>query len=318
MAQQTTAQARAFEYRLTEIARGYMSPQSPVADVLFPKVPVAARAGKILSFGAEDFMLVNSKRSPGANTKRVQFGYATDSFALVDYSLEGAVPRELMEEAQAVPNLNQGAMAIAKVQNMMELEREKEAADLATTAGNYPSGNKVTLSGNDQWSAVHADSDPFTDIETAKEAIRSKIGAYPNVMEVGPKVLTALRNHALVLARLNIVNDKTPASIAQLQALFEIEKIVVGRAVYNSGTATSPTFVDVWGKHAVLAYTQPASAQEMGSPNFGYTYQLRGYPFVEQKYFGENEKTWYYPYTDARKPYLVGTTAGYLITNAVA
>jgi hypothetical protein len=318
MAQQTTSQARVIDPLMTTIARGYMSPQSPVADVLFPRVTVVQRAGKILSFGAEDFMLVNSKRAPGANTMRVQFGYASADFALVDYSLEGSVPRELLEEAQAVPNLNQGTMAIRKVQNMMELEREVEAATLATTAANYPAGNKITLSGNDQWNVVHADSDPFTDIETGKEAIRAKIGAYPNVLELGPKVLTALRSHPKVLDRLSTASDRPPATIQQLQALFEVDRIVVGRAVQNTGSATVPTFADVWGKHALLAYTTPASAQEMGSPSFGYTYQLQGYPFVEPRYWDANSKTWYYPYTDSRKPYLVGTTAGYLITDAVS
>jgi hypothetical protein len=318
MAQQTTAQARVIDPMLTTVARGWRSPQAAVADVLFPRVSVGARAGKILSFGAEDFMLINSKRAPGANTKRVQFGYASGDFSLVDYSLEGSVPRELMEEAQAVPNLNQGAMAIRKVQNMMELEREVEAATLATTAANYPAGNKVTLSGNDQWNVVHTDSDPFTDIETGKEAIRAKIGYFPNVLELGPKVLTALRSHPKVLDRLSTASDRPPATIQQLQALFEVDQIVVGRAVYNTGTATAPTFADVWGKHALLAYTQPASAAEMGSPSFGYTYQLNGYPFAEQAYWDPNSKTWYYPYTDARKPYLVGATAGYLITDAVS
>jgi hypothetical protein len=317
MAQQTTAQARVIDPMLTAIARGYVSPQAPVADVLFPRVPVGARAGKILSFGAEDFMMVSTKRAPGANTMRVQFGYASADFVLNDYSLEGAVPRELMEEAQAVPNLNQATMAIRKVQNMMDLEREVEAATLATTAANYPAGNKVTLSGTDQWTD-YTNSDPFEDINTGKEAIRAKIGVYPNVLELGPAVLTALRSHPKVLDRLSTASDRPPATIQQLQTLFEVERIVVGRAVQNTGTATAPTFTDVWGKHALLAYTTLATAQDMGSPSFGYTYQLRGYPFVEQSYYGNNEKTYYYPYTDARKPYLVGSTAGYLITNAVA
>lgn len=314
MAQQTAAQARVIDPILSAVARGYVSPQSPVADVLFPRVPVTARGGKILSFGTEDFLLANTKRAPGANTMRVQFGYTSADFALIDYSLEGAVPIEIMQEADAVPGLDQGTMAIRRVQNIMELEREKDAADQATTAANYPAGSKITLAGVDQWSSTDVASNPFDDINTGREAIRSKIGAYPNVMTVSPKVLTALRSHSLVIARLNMANDKTPATIAQLQALFEIPQIVVGGAVYHTGTA----FADVWGKHAILAYTTPRSAQEFGSPNFGYTYQLEGYPIAEEPYFERNPKTWFYPYTDARKAVLVGPTAGYLITDAVA
>ena len=152
MPQQTTAQARVIDPILSGVARGYRSNASPVADVLFPNVSVGQRGGRVISFGPDDFKLYSTARAPGANTKRVQFGYAGVPFALVDYSLEGAVPIELMQEGQAVPNLNQGQIAIARVRNIQALEREKQCADLALTAATYAASNKVTLSGTDQWS----------------------------------------------------------------------------------------------------------------------------------------------------------------------
>lgn len=313
MAQMNAATARVIDPVLTAVARGYRSPNAAIADVLFPRVAVAQRGGRILVFGPEDFALANTKRAPGSNTKRVEFGYSSTPYALVDYSLEGSVPIELQQEAEAVPGLDLGAGAIRRVKNIMENEREKEAADLALTAGNYPSGNKVTLSGTAQWSDP-TNSNPFTDIQAAREAIRASVGYYPNVMELGPKVYTALSTHPKILDRLSTASDRPPATITQLQALFEIPQIIVGTSVYYSGSA----FVDMWGKHAVLAYTTPASAQDMGSPSFGYTYQLDGYPLAEEPYYERNPKTWYYPNTDARQVVLVGATAGYLVTNAVA
>lgn len=312
MPQPTLGQTRVIDPMLTAVARGFRAQRASVADVLFPIVSVGARAGRIMAFGPDDFKLVNTVRAPGAGTKRVQFGYSSDSFALVDHRLEAAVPVELQEEARAVPGIDLASSAISRVKNLMSLEREKQAADLARNAAKYDSGNKKTLSGATQWS--HASGDPFTDINTAKEAIRSKTGERPNVLTVGPKVLTALRSNAAVMARLNIVNDKTPASLLQLQALFELDQIIEGQAIYHTGTA----FADVWGADAILAYTTPASMQEMGSPNYGYTYQLAGRPMVEQAYFGDNENTWYYPYTDAYQPVLAGASAGYLFTNAAA
>lgn len=312
MPQPTPAQARVIDPILTEVARGYRSPQSPVADVLFPRVTVAQRGGRILTFGPDDFLLANTRRAPGANTKRVEFGYASEPFALVDYSLEGTAPIELIQEAGAVPGLDVGAMAVRKVQNIMDNEREKEAADLARNAANYPVGNKATLSGTDQWD--NPASDPFGDIMGAREAIRGKIGVRPNVLEVGPKVLMALRSHPKVLDRLSTASDRPPATLAQLQALFELERIVEGGSIYSTGSA----FVDTWGKDAILAYTTPASMQEMGSPSYGYTYQLEGHPWVEEAYYERNPKSWFYPVTDARKPVLVGATAGFLFTDAVS
>lgn len=312
MSQMTPGQARVLDPILSAVARGYRSPKAAVANVLFPIVTVGQRAGRILSFGPDDFKLVSTARAPGAGTKRVQFGYASEPFSLVDYRLEGAVPVELMEEAQAVPGIDLQSNAVRRVQNVMALEREKKAADLARDASKYHSDNKATLTTDTQWDDV--DSNPFKAIMDAKEVIRGKTGETPNVLTLGPKVLTALRTHPKVLERLSTATDKPPATIAQLQALFELQQIVTGEAVYHDGTS----FVDVWGKDAILAFTTPASQQEMGSPSYGYTYQLQGRPSVEEGYFDDNTNTWYYPTTDAYQPVLAGASAGFLFKAAVA
>ena len=312
MSQQTPGQARVLDPILSAVARGYRSPKAAVANVLFPIVTVGQRAGRILSFGPDDFKLVSTARAPGANTKRIQFGYASEPFSLVDYRLEGAVPVELMEEAQAVPGIDLQSNAVRRVQNVMALEREKKAADLARDAAKYHSDNKATLTTDTQWDDV--DSDPFTAIINAKEVIRGKTGETPNVLTLGPKVLTALRTHPKVLSRLSTASDRPPATIAQLQALFELQQIVTGEAVYHDGTS----FVDVWGKDAILAFTTPASQQEMGSPSYGYTYQLQGRPSVEEGYFDNNTNTWYFPTTDAYQPVFAGPAAGFLFTDAAA
>lgn len=312
MPQLTTGQARVVDPILTAVARGYRSPKAAVANVLFPIVTVGLRAGRIISFGPDDFKLVSTARAPGANTKRVQFGYASEAYSLVDHRLEGAVPNELQEEASNGPGIDLSSNAVRRVQNTMALEREKMAADLARNTARYAASNKETLSGTSQW--THASSDPFTDIMDAKEVIRSKTGERPNVMTLGPKVLTALRTHPKVLDRLSTASDRPPATLQQLQALFELQQIVEGEAVYHDGTQ----FQDVWGKDAILAYTTPASLAEMGSPSYGYTYQLEGRPVVEEGYEDRNANSWVNPVADARQPHLAGASAGFIFKTAVA
>lgn len=314
MPQQTPAQARVIDPILTAIARAAAMQSSPVADILFPIVPVGARGGRVISFGNEDFRLISSARAPGANTKRVQFGYTSGAYFLTDYSLEGSVPIEILQEGLAVPTINHATVAITKVRNMMALEREKQCADLALNAALYGANNKLTLTSTDRWDQYdQAASDPIADIQAAREAIRAQIGVRPNVLTLGPKVLTALRSHPKILDRLSTSTDRSPATLAQLQALLEIETVVEGGMIFHNGTA----FVDVWGTYAHLAYTPPRSLAEMGSPSFGYTYQLEEYPVAEEQYYERNEKTWYFPVTDARQPVLAGASAGFLFTTAV-
>lgn len=310
MPQPSLSQVRAIDPILTSVARGYRSQKASVANALFPIVGVNARAGRIMVFDADSFKLVGTARAPGANTRRIQFGYGTGNFALVDHRLEGTVPRELQQEAQNGPGIDLSANAVRRVQDVMALEREKMAADLARNAANYASTNKETLSGTSKW--TDPASNPFVDILEAKEAVRGQTGEEPNVLTLGPKALTALRTHTKVLDRLSTATDRAPASLAQLLALFELEQIVKGGAVYHNGTA----LVDVWGGDAILAYTTPASMQEMGSPSYGYTYQLGDGPLVEEAYYEDNSATWNYPVSDAYQPVLAGAAAGFLFKDA--
>ena len=317
MAQLNLSQVRIIDPVLTNVAQGYKQPDF-VGGSLFPQVPVSLRAGKIITFGKEDFMLYNTARAPGENTKRIQFGYSGSNFALVDYSLEGAVPIEVYQEGANGANgwsIDHMAMAIKKVSAIMALRLEKAQADLARTAGNYGSNNKVTLSGTSQWSDYTGTSNPVTTVETAKEAIRAATGKRPNTLVMGAAVMAKLRAHPVIVDRLKYTGrDVATADI--LASLFGVEKVLVGDAIYSNDAGTA--FTDVWGKDVVLAYTETAALADMGTPTFGYTYNLNGYPIVEQPYFDRNAKSWFVPVTRAEAPVIAGAGAGYLITNAVA
>lgn len=308
--QMTPDQARVIDPVLTEVARGYVSDQSPIANVLFPVVSVGQRGGTILVFPPEQFKLYRTVHSPGSNTPRVQFGVASGKYALVDHRLEAAVPVEISEEAAAVPGLDLQEIGVNNVQDLQALEREHQAAQLARNPASYDANNKLTLSGTDKWSDPA--SNPFEDIRAGRAAIRRKIGRKPNVLALSPSALTALQNHPKVMDRISTSKDREPATIEQLQRLFEVPQIVEGTTTYHDGA----DFQDVWGQDALLAYTIPAPMARRGAPNFGYTYQLTGRPSVEEGYHDRNTNTWYYPVSDARQPVLAGASAGFLFSNA--
>lgn len=315
MPQMTPAQARVIDPILTTAAQGFKNPDFIGAN-LFPEVPVDARGGKIVTFGREDFELYSTVRAPGGATKRVQFGYTGGNFALEDHSLEGVVPIENSQEAAAVPGIDLGNAAVRRTQNIIALRKEKAQADLATTAGNYAASNKVTLAGTDQWSDYSnlVASNPSADIETAKEAIRAKVGKRPNTVVMGPLVWASLKYHPNMLDRIKYTS-RDSISLEMVAALWDVKRVIVGDAVYmtNAGVQT-----DIWGKFVVLAYTEIGSLADSGLPSYGYTYQLRGYPFVEQPYYDRNAKSWVYPVSDSLSPVIAAALAGYLISGVVA
>ena len=318
MPQLNLSQARVIDPVLTTIAQGFKQTDL-VGSALFPQVPVSLRGGNILTFGKEDFMLYASARAPGENTRRVQFGYSGSPFALIDYSLEGAVPIEIYQEGQDQANgwtVDHMTLAMNKVQSIMALRLELQQATLARTAASYQAANKVTLSGTGQWSDQTAGvSSPMRNVETAKEAVRAATGKRPNTVVMGALVYAALRTHPLVVDRMKYTG-RDIADTTVLAALFGVQNVLVGDAIYSNDAGTA--FTDVWGKDVIVAYTETGSIANMGAPSYGYTYNLGGYPLVEVPYFDRNAKTWFVPVTRAETPVIAAVNAGYLITNAVA
>ncbi len=314
MPQMTPSQARVIDPILSTVAQGYRNAEL-IGSALFPVVPVGQRGGKIITFGKEDFALYNTGRVPGANTKRVQYGYSGANYALESHSLEGLVPVELSQEAQVVPAINLGQGAVQRTKNIIDLRLENAQATLATTAANYGASNKTTLAGTSQWSDLTSGvSDPISDIETAKEAIRKQIGRRPNTGVMGAAVFAKLKQHPKVVDRMKYTG-RDIATTDILASLFGVSQVKVGEAVYSDAAGA---MADVWGKFVIVAYSEVANLASMGLPTYGYTYQLAGYPIAEAPYYDRNPKSWIYPVTDEVAPVIAGAIAGYLISAAVA
>lgn len=314
MPQMNTSQARVIDPVLSTVAQGYQNNEM-IATGLFPVVPVGLRGGNVITFGREAFMLYQSQRAPGENTKRVRFGYAGAPYALVDYSLEGMVPMEIEQEAMNGPGIDLGSGAVNSVQAIMALRHEKACADIARNAVSYGAGNKATLSGTSQWSDYGATSDPIADVQTAISAVRAATGKRPNVVAMGAVVMEKLKNHPKVLDRIKYTG-RDVATAELLASLFGVQTVLSGDAIFSNDQGTA--FTDVWGKDVVIAYTPTGTVQSGGLPSYGYTYMLDGYPMVEEAYYDRNAKSWIYPVTRAEAPVLAAPSAGFLFTNAVA
>jgi len=313
MGQQTLSQARVVDPILTDLAQGYRNADM-VGLFLFPYVAVMLRAGKVIAFGKEDFALYNTLRAPGANTRRVQFGYLSNPYALEQHALEAVVPWELQQEASIAASVNLANTAVRKVQNTIALRLEKAQADLATNASNYAASNKTTLSGTSQWSDYSGTSNPSRDIETGKEAIRAQIGRRGNTVLLSAQAFKACKQHPAIIDRIKYTG-RDVVTTDLLASLWDVDQVVVGDAVYTDATGA---IIDVWGKAVVVAYTVKGSVSDQGEPTYGYTYRLDGAPFVEEGYQDKNAKSDIYPVTDEVAPQLTAPLSGYLISNAVA
>lgn len=310
MPQMTSSQARVVDVPLSTVAQGYQN-ATLVYPLLFPVVQVAQRGGKIIQFGKEAFRVYNTGRAPGQNTKRVQIGYAGAPFVLEQHALEGVLPMEIQEEAQAAtPGIQLAAGTVTTVQDIIQLRTENAAALQATNLASYPAGNKVTLAGANKWS--DPSSTPTKDVEIAKEAIRTQIGRRPDTAIISAKAFAALNSNPSILDRIKYTGrDSVTTEI--LANLWNLRQVAIADAIVE---AADGTLNDVWGSDVVLAYTATGSVADRGRPTYGYTYRLTGYPIVEQPYYDRPSKSWIYPVTDELQPVIAGASAGYLIKSA--
>ncbi|MFB2531024.1 major capsid protein [Paracoccus sp. p3-h83] len=312
MAPLNTRTAAVIDPILSTHARGYRNAEF-ISHLLFPRVTIPNRSMRVIRFGKESFRKLNTRRAPGGDIKTVQYGYASDPVALVQDALQAAVPVEHQEEAQSVPGIDLGQSALNMVLDVVDLGTEYEAAQLARTAANYDSNHKVTLTTTARWSDPA--SDPQGDIDAGKEAIRRSIGRYPTTLVLGASAFNALKRHPKIKEQFKYTSSQS-ITTAMLAAFFDVERVIVGKAVWLPETAADNAAAsDVWGDDAVLAYV-PLNGNGYMEPSYGYTYELAGYPQVEKPWYRNENKSWLYPTTVERRVVLTGAEGGFLFQNA--
>lgn len=290
-----------------------------IAEKLFPRLPQVLSSVSLAQLGDERLRRYNTRRAPGAPTKRVNIKYEGKTYTIEEHSIEVPLPRNLLREADESRKLNVGnyldisRIAMVTANDILGLGYELDVAELATTAGTYAAGHVLALAGGTKWSAETGL--PVTDIDAAKDVIRKKIGKRPNKLTLSADAYSALRNNKQVLSRLPSNFIGTPG-INELKTVLEIEDIVVGDAVWIN---ESDVGQDVWGNNAILAYVPKIGGNgadiSLAEPGFGFTNVLEGHPFAETPYYENGTKSWVYGATFERRPNVAYNTAAFLFTN---
>ena len=302
-----THTARVIDPVLSGIAQGYRHAQR-VGHVLFPAIEVMQRGGRVIEFGRESFFDYKALRAPGANARNIQFGYEGKPYSLDQYSLDVPVPREHAEEAQTVPGIDLGKRAVNVAMDTLTLSLEVEQAALAADTASYPALNTLALAAGARWDVDT--STPLDDIEAAKDQVRTTCGVEPNRMVISNAGFKALKHHPKIAERFKYTTSES-ITAKMLAGLLDLEELAVGKATYVDSTAPGAAFKEAWGNIAALAYV-PSQDMALEQPSFGYTYTLKGHPFVEPPRWEGGKRSWVYGVTYERKPVLTGIASGFL------
>jgi hypothetical protein len=300
------SQARVADPVLTNVVQGFKQAQF-VAGFLSPSVPVSLRAGKVIEFGKENFILHNTRRSPGGTVQRKRSRYGSRSFELYQDAIAEEVTLEEAEEsANGAARVNLRTSAPKRAMGTIMLNLEKDTADLMQDSTKYETNNSVALGVSDRWDNYGSSaSQPLQDVNAWKEAVRDQIGVYPNRMVIGPKVFLALIKYT----------SSDSVTLAVIANYFDLPGgVAVGGGKY---LADDGSLADIWGKNAILGYVPEEANNSMGylmpqagmdkeTPSFSYTYVLNGYPMAEPERWDADKGVFVYPVWAERVPELVG------------
>ncbi len=289
---------------LTNLATGYTNDQL-VADQLMPFVLVDKEGGKIPLFGKEHFKVYQTERALRAKSNRINpEDIGEVDVALDEHDLE--YPIDYREDAESAFPLQ--ARATHTVVEGIRLRHESMVADMVQDPARYGAGNKLRLSGSSKF--THPDSDPEGVVSDARAAVRAKIVKEPNTMVIGYAAWRVLKRHPQLKA---ILSDTRPrlVQLADLREIFEIDNIVIGRAVKANDAGVT---TDIWRDNLVLGYVPGAGGGQRSpyEPSFGYTLRRRGQPLVDTR--TEDGKIELIRNTDIFRPYMLGADAGFLVS----
>jgi len=266
MAQPTTHDVH-IDAALSNISIAYKN-EGYVADKLFPVVPVDKQSDYYYIWTKDFWFRDNTRRrGPGATYAEGGLELSNTAFECINWGLSFPLPWEVIQNQDAAINLEEtGAIWLA---DQFALARELKLKSLIMDASAWTTD--VTLS-TTQWSDF-ANSNPISDVETGRQAIKKLTGRDPNVIMMNEEVWSKLKNHPdlVDLYKHTQVGVLTPDLVA---AVLQIDKLIVGTAVKNTA-AEGADFAGayIWDKNAILMYLAPSPG--LAIPSAGYTFSWK-------------------------------------------
>lgn len=240
---------------LTNVMVGYRNQDTRfVASRVFPSVPVEFKAGTYPVLTKKYWFADEMKsRAPGAKFARGGYGVESGTYDTLGWGLEYAVADESRAANQLPMALESIGARWLGTQSMIRKERAWASANMAASVWTTQDNNSAT-----DWDDFEA-GDPVANLRTARTAVSQLTGIYPNYLVMGELVENALINHPDILDRLKFVQAATASAVRQaLAAIFEIDQVLVGAAIYNSvnegATADYDAIID---DDALLCYVTP-------------------------------------------------------------
>jgi hypothetical protein len=276
---------------LTNISVAYLqNTDNFIADKVFPVVPVDKKSNLYFKYTKDDWFRDEAqRRADGTASAGSGYGLTTDVYMADVFAFH----KDIGDQTRANSDnpLNPDMEATQFVTQRLLLRREVQWTNdyfqpgvwgntiLGVASGSQGTGSTV------KWSDYGAttsngvttyNSNPISDIESAKASVLQTTGYEPNTLVLSYPVFLKLKNHPMLVDRYKYTQAGAIVTEDLLAQVFGVDRVLVSKAVVNNGAEGSNTqnYQFTTGNNALLAYTAPNPG--LMTPSAGYTFMWTG------------------------------------------
>lgn len=244
----------------------------PIGLQVMPLYPTVLRAASFPVVPSEALLkLPDTTRAPRGHYNRGDWEYERGTFSTDEYGWEEPIDdseRALLESE--TPGLAD-EVATRRAWNHIMRAQEKRIADALFNTTTFTS---VTAAVTNAWDDA-SNATPITDVKDAVETIRSACGMLPNVLIISWSTFQDLKNCDQIVNRLKYTFpgiDLNRMNSEQLAAVFNVPRVLIGGAVYDSsGVGIDTSISNIWdNEYAML--TRVATGRDLTEPCVGRTF----------------------------------------------
>jgi hypothetical protein len=213
------------------------------------------------------FALQETKRAARGNYQRSDWDWDWDNYATTENGFEEAVDDKEVKLYRRYFDAEK--MSTRRAVNVILRKQEYRIASALFNASNF-TAHALTNEWDDATNAT-----PKADVDTARETIHDAIGMNPNTLIIPYKTYLAMGRCDEIIDRIKYTNptvqrgDVAPALLAQY---FEVEKVIVGDAMYNGAKkGQTASLTQMWNpEYAMLCVTD--GSENFETPSIGRTF----------------------------------------------
>lgn len=212
----------------------------------------------------------DTKRAPRSAYNRDGFEAKDLSYKCEEHGLEGAL--DDAEREMYASDFDAELITTQITARRLMQAQERRVSNILFNTSTWTGGSLYTDYSSDPWDDIATD--VIGQVRAAREKVRANCGLEPNSLICNKANIDRLLDNTGIKESIKYVARLTEAEILNALAdILGIEKIIVGKAIYNSAKeGQSFVSADIWSDDFAMVAVVAGDSQNLVSPSVGRTF----------------------------------------------